>query len=138
MFIDFLKKGKIVIGAYCVSLLNLSNNELTGKRFQLENLKITFHNDNILAHSFTVVASKFLILGTNFFRTPPNILSRFDSARQILVPQYEDISEVKLFYLNEMLPETNPYFTELDEFYYLDEIKKLEQRWTKCKDLKEG
>ena len=41
------------------------------------------------------------------------------------------------FYSNEeLIAETNTYFEELPKDYYSDGIKKLEDRWNRCIDLK--
>jgi len=35
-----------------------------------------------------------------------------------------------------VIAETNDYFSDLDKSYYSEGINKLEQRWTKCINLK--
>ena len=38
------------------------------------------------------------------------------------------------FYSNEqVIAETNTYFSDSDKLYYSEGMNKLEQRWTKCK-----
>ena len=43
----------------------------------------------------------------------------------------------KRFYSNdEIISQTNTYSEDLEKSYLLEGVQKLEQRWTKCKELK--
>ena len=44
----------------------------------------------------------------------------------------------KRFYSNdEIISQTNTYFENVEKSYILEEIQKLEKRWTKCIELKD-
>ena len=38
---------------------------------------------------------------------------------------------------DEIVSQTNTYFEDLEKYYFLEGIQKLEKRWTKCIELKD-
>ncbi|KAG5333929.1 SETMR methyltransferase, partial [Acromyrmex charruanus] len=63
--------------------------------------------------------------------------ARFNSLRLFLFPNLKKWFGGKRFTTREQLiAETETYFEELDKSYYSDGLKKLENRWIKCIELK--
>lgn len=136
IFIDYLQKGKTITGLYYSALLDRLDNEIKEKRPHLKKKKVLFHQDNAPAHKSLVVMAKLHELRYELLPHAPYSpdLAPCDF---YLFPNLKKWLGGKRFGSNEeVMAETNAYFEEFDKSYYLDGIKKLEYRWTKCIELK--
>jgi len=65
------------------------------------------------------------------------LFSRFGESDFFLFPNMKKWLGGKRFTSNEeVIAETEAYFAKFDKSYFLDGLKKLEYRWTKCIELK--
>jgi len=136
ILIDYMEKGKTITGAYYSSILDRLKTELQEKRPRLAHKKVLFHHDNAPAHTSAVVAAKLMEIGFRLVPHPPYSPDLAPSD-YYLFPNMKKWLAGKRFYSNEeVIAETNAYFTNLDKSYYSEGINKLEQRWTKCISLK--
>lgn len=136
IFIDYLEKGKSITGAYYSSLLDRLKIEIAEKRPHLKKKKILYHHDNAPAHSSLVAQAKLHEIGFELVPQPPESPDLAPSDFY-LFPNLKRWLTGKRFYSNEeLIAETEAYFGELPKDYFLDGIKKLENRWTRCIDLK--
>lgn len=136
IFIDYLEKGRTITGQYYCALLDKFNAALKAKRPHLKKKKILFHHDNAPAHSCLLTTEKLLQLRYELMPHPPYSpdLAPCDF---FLFPNLKKWLGGKRFASNEeVIAETNAYFEEFDKSYYLEGLKKLENRWTRCVELK--
>lgn len=136
IFIDYLEKGRTITGQYYAQLLDRFDDALKRKRPHLIKKKVLFHHDNAPAHSSHVATAKLVELGYELLPHPPYSpdLAPCDF---FLFPNMKKWLGGKRFTSNEeVIAETEAYFAELDKLYYLEGLKKLEYRWTKCVELK--
>ena len=92
--------------------------------------------NNAPAHTSAVVVAKLMELGFQLVSHPPYSPDLAPSD-YYLFPNMKKWLAGKRFYGNEdVIAETNGYFSDLDKSYYSEGINKLEQRWTKCISLK--
>lgn len=134
--IDYLEKGKTITGEYYAELLERFDADLKQKRPHLEKKKVLFHQDNAPAHKSAIAMEKLQGLGYKLLPHPPYSPDLAPSD-YYLFPNLKKWLGGKRFESNdEVITETNAYFEGLDQSYYLEGIKKLENRWTKCIELK--
>lgn len=134
--IDYLEKGKTINGKYYSELLDRFDTVLKQKRPHLKKKKVLFHQDNARVHTCAVTMAKFYQLGYELLQHPPYSPDLAPSD-YFLFPNLKKWLGGKRFGSNEeVITETNAYFEGLDGSYYLEGIKKLETRWTKCIALK--
>ncbi|QQP31674.1 Putative mariner transposase [Caligus rogercresseyi] len=126
--IDYLQKGRTMNGEYYTSLLDRFNDDLKKKRPHLAKKKVLFHQDNARVNTCVVSMAKFYELRFELLPHPPDYF---------LFPNLKKWLAGKRFYSNnEIISQTNTYFEDLEKSYFLEGIKKLEKRWTKCIELK--
>lgn len=134
--IDYLEKGKTITGEYYSELLDRFDIDLKQKRPHLAKKKVLFHQDNARVHTCVVSMAKFHKLGYELLPHPaysPDLAP----CDYFLFPNMKKWLGGKRFGSNEeVITETNDYFEGLEKTYYLEGIKKLEKRWTKCIELK--
>lgn len=135
IFIDYLEKSKSITGVYYSSLLDRLRTELQEKRPRLAHKRVLFHHDNAPAHTSGIAAAKLMEVGFQLVSHPPYSPDLAPSD-YYLFPNMKKWLAGKRFYSNEeVIAETNAYFTDLDKSYYSEGINKLEHRWTKCISL---
>ena len=132
IFTDYLEKGKIT-GQYA-DLLDWFDAELKKKRPHFAKKKVLFHHDNAPAHSpwqnCRITLRLWIVVSSLFSRFGPP----YDF---YLFPNMKKWLDGKRFALNEeIIAETEAYFKEFAQSYFLDGIKMLEYRWAKCIELK--
>jgi len=66
IYIDYLEKGKTVIGISFTELLGQFDAELQKKRPHLVKKKVLFHHDNAPAHTSAVATVKLVEWATNY------------------------------------------------------------------------
>jgi len=134
--IDYLQKGKTITGEYYSDLLDRFDIELKQKRPNCTKKKVLFHQDNARVHTCVVAMAKFHKLGYELLPHPaysPDLAP----SDYFLFPNLKKWLGGKRFGSNEeVIAETNAYFEGLEKTCYLEGIKKLEKRWTKCIELK--
>ncbi|KAG5321201.1 SETMR methyltransferase, partial [Acromyrmex heyeri] len=105
------------------------------KRPRLTKKKVLFHQDNARVHTYSTPIAKF-----NEFRYEllphPAYSPDLVSCDYFLFPNLKKWFEGKRFSIRELIAETEAYFEGLDKSYYSDCLKKLENRWIKCIELK--
>jgi len=134
--IDYLEKGKTITGDYYSELLDRFDTDLKQKRPHLAKKKVLFHQDNARVHTCVVAMGKIHKLGYELLLHPaysPDLAP----CDYFLFPNLKKWLGGKRFGSNEeVITETNAYFESLEKSYFLEGIKKLEKRWTKCIELK--
>lgn len=136
ILIDYLQKGKTITGEYYATLLDQLMAKIAEIRPHLQRKKILFHHDNAPAHSSMKAMAKLNELNFQLLPHPPYSpdLAPCDF---YLFPNLKRYLRGKRFASNdEVQSETEGYFAELPKSYYLKGIKKLENRWTRCIELK--
>ena len=136
ILIDYLEKGRTITGQYYCALLDKFDAALKEKRPRLQRKKILFHHDNAPAHSCRLATVKLDELRYELLPHPPYSpdLAPCDF---FLFPNLKKWLGGRRFTSNEeVIAETNAYFAEFDKSYYLEGLKKLENRWARCIELK--
>ena len=136
IFTDYLEKGRTITGQYYADLLGRFDAELMRKRPHLVKKKVLFHHDNAPAHSSAIATAKLVELRYELLPHPPYSpdLAPCDF---FLFPNMKKWLGGKRFTSNEeVIDQTEAYFEEFDKSYFLDGLKKLEHRWTKCIELR--
>jgi hypothetical protein len=113
---------------YYAKLLNRFNNDLK----KLAKKKFLFHQDNARVQICLVSMAK-------CHELLPYLLYSSDLALNdyFLFLNLKKWLGGKRFDSNdEIISQTNNYFEDLDKSYFLERIKTLEKRWTKCIELK--
>ena len=137
IFIDYLEKGRTITVAYWAALLDRLVDEITKKRPHLKKKKILFHGDNAPSHTSNIAQANKHKLGFESLPYPPYSPDLAPSdyylfqnlKRWVCGRRFESNEEVEW--------ETEGYFRSVDKSYYLEDIKMLEDRWTRCIELKE-
>lgn len=136
IYIDYLEKGKTINGPYYATLLEKFNAEVVKKRPHLAKKKILFHHDNAPAHSSAVATAKLVELRYEILPHPP-YSPDLAPCEFFLFPNMKKWLGGKRFSSNEeVIAETEAYFSEFDKKYFLEGLQKLEHRWMKCIELK--
>lgn len=136
IFIDYLEKGKTITGAYYSTLLDRLKSEIAKKRPHLKKKKILYHHDNAPPHSSLVAQEKLDEIGFQLVPHPPYSPDLAPSDFY-LFPNLKRWLTGQRFYSNEdLIAETEAYFADFPIDYYSDGIKKIENRWTRCINLK--
>jgi histone-lysine N-methyltransferase SETMAR len=136
IYIDYLPPKTTITGEYYAGVLDRFNDALVKKRPHLQRKKVLFHQDNARVH------------------TSPAPMARFHQYRYELLPHAPyspDLAPCDYFLFpnmkkwlggkrfedrEELIGETEAYFEGLEKSYFLEGIKKLENRWAKCIELK--
>jgi len=118
------------------SLIGLFQQHFKKKRPHLAKKKVLFHQDNVRVHTCPPPMAKF-----NEFRYEllphPAYSSDLAPCDYFLFLNLKKWFGGKRFTIREQLiAETETYFEGLDKLYYSDGLKKLENRWIKCIELK--
>ncbi|XP_025161796.1 histone-lysine N-methyltransferase SETMAR-like [Harpegnathos saltator] len=133
--IDYLEKGKTITSEYYSELLDRFDIDFKQKRPHLAKKKVLFHQDNARVHTCVVTMAKIHKLGYKLLlhaAYSPDLAP----CDYFLFPNLKKWLGGKRFGSNEeVITETNAYFESLEKTYYLEGIKKLEKRWTKCIEL---
>ena len=135
ILIDYLEKGKTVTGLYYAELLDRFDAELKKKRPHLAKKKVLFHHDNAPAHTSAVATAKLVELRYELLPHPPYSpdLAPCDF---FLFPNLKKSLAGRKFASNEeVMAATEAYFDDLEQTYFTEGLKKLENRWAKCIDL---
>ena len=106
------------------------------KRPHLAKKEVLFHHDNAPAHSFAIATAKLVEIRYELLPHPPYSpdLAPFDL---FLFPNMKKwLDGKRLTSYGEVIAATEAYFAEFAKPYFLDGLKKLEYRWTKCIELK--
>lgn len=136
IFIDYLQKGSTITGAYYAALLDRLVDEIGKKRPHMKKKKILFLDDNAPSHTSMVAMAKKHELSFELVPHPPYSPDLAPSD-YYLFPNLKRWLCGKQFHTNEEVEfETDAYFGQLDKSYFLEGIKKLENRWTRCIELK--
>lgn len=136
LFIDYLEKGKTINSDYYCALLDRLKNEIAKKRPHLSKKKCIFLQDNAPAHKSIKTMAKLHELRFELLLHPPYSPDLAPSD-YYLFPNFKRWLQGQKFATNEEVQwETDGYFGGLDKSYYSKGIAMLENRWTKCIELK--
>ncbi|GBP35549.1 Histone-lysine N-methyltransferase SETMAR [Eumeta japonica] len=134
--IDYLEKGKTITGEYYSKLLDRFDVDSKQKRPHLAKKKVLFQQDNARVHTCLVTMAKIHELRYELL-PHPEYSPDLTPCDYYLFPNLKTWLSGKRFESNEeVITETSAYFESLEKTYYLEGIKKLEKRWTKCIELK--
>jgi histone-lysine N-methyltransferase SETMAR len=134
--IDYLQKGRTINGEYYANLLDRFDDDLKKNRPHLAKKKVLFHQDNARVHTCAVAMAKIHKLGYELLSHPPYSPDLAPSD-YFLFPNLKKWLGGKRFDSNDdVISQTKAYFEDLDKSYFLEGIKKLVKRWTKCIELK--
>lgn len=136
ILIDFLEKGKTITAAYYSELLTRFDAKLKETRPHLARKKVLFHHDNAPAHSSGIVAAKIHQLGYELLPHPP-YSPDLAPCDYFLFPNLKVWLGGKRFSSNDdVISQTKGYFEEFEGSYFLEGLKKWQDRWKKCVALK--
>ena len=136
IFANYFEKGRTITGQLYADLLGRFEAELTKKRPHLANKKVLFHHDNAPAHSCAIATAKLAELRYALLPHPP-YSADLAPCDFFLFPNMKKWLGGKRFKSSEeVIAATEADFAEFDKPYFLDGLKKLEYRWTKCIELK--
>ena len=106
------------------------------KRPHLAKKKALFQHDNAPAHSSVIATAKLVELRCELLPHPP-YSPDLAACDLFLFPNMKKwLGEKRFTSKKETIAATEAYFAEFDKPYFLDGLKKLEYRWTKCIELK--
>lgn len=132
LMIDYLPRGQTINGEYYANLLDQLQQNIQRKRPDLSPNNIIFHHDNARAHTCVTAMAKIIELKYDLLPHPPyspdlapSDFHLFPKLKMFLAGQrFTSDKEVK--------SAVDAYFADLEESTFLDGIKALEHRWTKC------
>jgi len=138
IFTNYLEKGRTITGQYYTDLLGRFDAELMRKRPHLMKKKVLFHltTHQLTPHSSAFATATLVELRYELLPHPPYSpdLAPCDF---FLFPNMKKWLGGKRFTSNEeVIDQTEAYFEEFNKSYFLDGLKKLEHRWTKCIELR--
>ena len=120
---DYLEKGQTITGAYYASLLHRLSGEIKKKCPHLK--KILFHKDNAPVHTCAVSMVKIMEFKFKLLQHPPDLAPSdfflFLSLNKWLSGQR--------FTSKEVIAQTDAYFEDLPESYFLDGLKSCRNAW---------
>lgn len=130
ILLEFLEKGSTITGQYYSELLDRFDEKLKGTRTHLAKEKVLFHH-NAPAYSSGVFTAKSHELHYELLPHPPYSpdLAPCDF---FLFPDMKTWLADKTFSLNEVIVETEIHFEQFDKSYFLEGLKKWQERWEKC------
>jgi len=146
--IHILPSKQTINGDYYAALLDHFNNiYIKKKRLHLAKKKVLFHQDNAQFHTYYIYIYIYIYIcarhrwpnSMNSYELLPHLAYSLDvtSCNYFLFPNLKKWFGGKKFTTREQLiAETEAYFEGLDKSYYSDGLKKLENRWIKCIELK--
>lgn len=136
LFIDYLENGKTITGNYYASLLDQLKREIAQKRPHLNKKKVLFHQDSGLFQTSTVAMAKINELQFDLIDHPPYSPDLAPSDFFLLPKLKVWLGGQRFSSSEEVIASIDAYFAEQDTNYYLDGLKLLEHRWTKCIEIK--
>ena len=112
------------------------NNILKKKCPHLAKKKVLFHQDIARVHTYPALMAKF---NEFHYELLPHSAYSPDLAPcdYFLFPNLKKWFRGKRFTREQLIAETEAYFEGLNKSYYSDGLKKLENCWIKCIELKE-
>jgi len=137
IFTDYLEKGRTITGQYYADLLGRFDGELKRKQPYLAKKKVLFYRDNASAHSSAIATAKLVELCYELLSHPLYSLDLAPCDFYLFPNMKKWLGGKRFTSHEEFIAETEAYFAEFDKLYFLNDIKMLEYRWTKCIELKE-
>ena len=134
IFIEYLEKGRTINGEYYASLLAQLGNEIKKNRPHLVK-KVLFHQDNGHMHTCAVAMAKLHELKFELLPHPPNSPDLAPSDFFLFPDMKKWLAGKRFESKEDVITETEAYFQGLSKSYFLDGLKKLENRWAKCIEL---
>ena len=134
IFTDYLEKGRIITGQYYADLLDRFDAELKKKTASFSEKKKSFimitHQliPQLPWQNWSNYATNCCLIHPILQIWPPAISIYFQTWKNGLTESFASNEEV--------IAETEAYFKEFDQSYFLNGIKMLEYRWAKCIELK--
>ena len=105
-------------------------------RLHLAKKKVLFHHDNASANSSVIATGGLVELRYELLSHPP-FSADLTPCDFFLFPNMNKLLGKKRFTSKELvIAATEAYFAVFDKPYFLDGLKRLEYRWTKCIELK--
>ena len=136
LFVDYLEKGKTINSEYYCALLERLKAEIAAKRPHMKRKKILFLQDNAPAHKSIATTAKINDLRLQLLSHPPYSPDLAPSDYYLFPNLKRWLINKKFSSREEIIDATEEYFADLPENYFSDGIKKLENRWNKCIELK--
>lgn len=136
ILIDFLEKGRTITGKSYSELLDQFDKKLKETRPHLAKKKVLFHHDNAPAHSSRVVAAKLHELRYELLPHPPYSPDLAPCDFFLFHNMKKWLAGKKFCSNEEVIADIEAYFGEFDKSYFLEGLKKWEERWEKCISLK--
>lgn len=136
LLVDYLEKGKSITGLYYAGLLHNLNDEICNNRRGIEKKKVLFLQDNASPHKAAVSMAKLHELRYEIIEHAPYSpdLSPCDF---FLFPQLKKNLAGRRFESNEeVIAAVKDFFDTQDKSFYSEGMKKLEDRWMKCVELR--
>ena len=124
------------LSVYYAALLDRLVDEIRKKQPHLKKKKILFHYDNASSHTSNIAQAKKHELGFESLPHPPHSPNLAPSD-YYLFPNLKRWLYSKRFESNEEVEwQTEGYFAGFDKSYYLEDIEKCKDRWTRSIELK--
>lgn len=121
IMIDYLPKGRTIIGAHYVEQLDNLREVIREKRLALSRKKILFHQDNAPAHTSKIAMAKIVELGFKLVSHPPYSQDLAPSDFSVS-PKSKDMLAGQRFSSNsEVISFTEGYFEGLDKYFHKTE-----------------
>lgn len=136
LLIDYLEKGKTITGEYYASLLEKLKAAIAEKRPGMAKKKVLFHHDNAPSHSSRVSQQKLTELRFQMLPHPPYSPDLAPSDYHLFPKLKTFLAGQKFGSNEEVIQEVNAYFEGLEETHFREGITNLEERWSKCVELR--
>lgn len=136
LFVDCREKGKTINSEYYCAFLERLKAEIAAKRPHMKLKKILLLQDNAPAHKSIATMAKINDLGLELLPHPPDSLDLAPSDYYLFPNLKRWLINKKFSSREEIIDAAEAYFAGLQENYFSDGIKKLENRWNKCIGLK--
>lgn len=132
IMIDYLEKGKTITGTYYADLLDHFKAQLLDKRPRLAHKKFCFIRQCPVTHIGSrngKIAWIAVWIGPSCTLLAPCDFFLFPNVKKWLAGKKFGTNE-------EVIDDVNEYFTDPEKTYFLEKMKKLDNRWTKRVALK--
>ena len=130
--IDYLQQGRTINGAYYATEMGRLRQEIARKRRGRLNRSVLLLQDSAPAHTSQVAKTAATECGFEVFPQPPYSPDMAPSDFYLFPKLKSNLRGTQFGSKEGVIAAVNEYLEDQENDFYLEEISKLEQRWTRC------
>lgn len=135
LFIDYMPKGQTITGSYYANLFPKVRENIKEKRRGKLSLGVLFLHDNAPAHRSEVALTAIRSAGFDLLDHPPYSPDLAPSDFHLFPKLKEHIRGTKYSDDDAVMAAVDDFFESQENDFFLEGIRKLEKRYTKCIEL---